>query len=326
MNLHSLIDAPTLARGRQDSCPPSVCGPDAGVLPRGLAQSPLVRGALAEFHQVTGLAAKLVPVALPTRVIRFGAQEHDFVRAVVCNPDGCRGCHQAQIALLRRLGGKLKPQQIACRCGLILLAVPVVAAGRHVATVIGGKVRVGRSGARALEALLPQLRLPGGKRAHRRLRADYYRVPMLTVQKLRGAVRLLDMLARLFAATLAHPPPPRSPADPPCICEAKQFVRLHLTEQLTNRQVAQALHLEESYFCRLFHRLAGMTFRAYVAQARVERARTLLLDSQQRIGEIASAAGFQSASDFNRVFKATAGMTPSEFRNQRDSASPPPSV
>jgi transcriptional regulator GlxA family with amidase domain len=63
-----------------------------------------------------------------------------------------------------------------------------------------------------------------------------------------------------------------------------------------------------------------------VAQARVERARTLLLDSQQRIGEIASAAGFQSASDFNRVFKATAGMTPSEFRNQRDSASPPPSV
>jgi len=310
------MDIPALSRVRQHPCQLSLGGPEASTLPRGLAQSPLVRGALAEFRRATGLAAKLVPAVLPTRLIRFGAQENDFVRAVVCNPDGCRGCHQAQLALLRRLGGKLKPQQVSCRCGLILFAVPVVAAGRHVATVIGGKVRVGRSGARALEALLPQLRLHGGKRALRRLRADYYRVPVLTVQKLRAAVRLLDMLARLFGETLVHPPPPRSLTDPPCICAAKQFVRLHLGERLTNRQVAQAVHLEESYFCRLFHRVTKMTFHAHVAQARVEQARTLLLNSHQRIGEIASATGFQSASDFNRVFKASVGTTPTEFRRK----------
>jgi ligand-binding sensor protein len=230
----------------------------------------LVRASLVEFHRATGLAAKLVPAVLPARVIRFGAQETDFCRAVVCNADGCRGCHQEQLALLRRLGGKLKPQQVSCRGGLIQLAVPVVLGGRHVATVLGGKVRVGRTGARAFDALLPQLRLHGGKRDFRQLRADYCRVPVLTVQKLRGAVRLLDMLARLFAETLAHPPSPRSTTEPPCICEAKQFVRLHLRERLTNRQVAQALHLEKSYFCRLFRRLTGLTFHAYVAQARVE--------------------------------------------------------
>ena len=310
------MDEATLSRVRQHSCHLSVRGPDAGTLPQGLAQSPLVRGSLAEFHRATGLAVKLVPTALPTRLIRFGAQENDFCRAAVCNPDGCPGCHQAQLTLLRRLGGKLKPQQASCRCGLVLLAVPVMAAGRHVATVIGGKVRVGRSGARAFEALLPQWRLPGGKRDLRRLRADYYRVPVLTVQKFRAAVRLLDMLARLFAETLAHPPPPRSPTDPPCICEAKQFVRLHLGERLTNRQAAQALHLEASYFCRLFHRLTKMTFHAYVAQARVEQARTFLQNSHQPIGQIAAAAGFQSASDFNRVFKASVGMTPTDFRRK----------
>jgi AraC-like DNA-binding protein len=271
---------------------------------------------LVEFRRVTGLAAKLVPAVLPTRVIRFGAQENDFCRAVVCNPDGCRGSHQEQLALLRRLGRKLKPQQVSCRCGLILLAVPIVAAGRHVATVIGGKVRVGHSGARAFEALLPQLRLPGGKRALRRLRADYYRVPVLTVQKLRAAVRLLDMLARLFAETLAHPSAPRSPQDPPCIYDAKQFVRLHLGERLTTLQVAHAMHLEESYFCLLFHRLTKMTFHAYVAQARVEQAKTLLLNSHQGIGQIASAVGFQSASYCNRVFKASVGMTPTDFRQK----------
>ena len=292
------------------------CGQDEGTLPRGLSRSPLVRGALAEFRRATGLAAMLVPAVLPTRVIKFGSQENDFCRAVVCNPDGCQGCHQEQLALLRRLGRKLKPQQVSCRGGLIQLAVPVVAAGQHVATILGGKVRVGRSRARAFEALLPQLRLHGGKRDLRRLRADYYRVPVLTVQKLRGAVRLLDMLARLFAETLAHPPPPRSAADPPCICEAKLFVRLHLSERLTNRQVAQALHLERSYFCRLFHRLTKMTFHAYVAQARVDQAKISLLNSHQAIGRIASDVGFQSASDFNRIFKSRVGMTPTDFRRK----------
>ncbi len=292
------------------------CRQDADTLPLALAQSPLVRGSLAEFHQTTGLAAKLVPAALPTRLIRFGAQQNDFCCAVVCHSKACQGCYQEQLALLRQLGRKLKPQQISCRGGLILLAVPVVAAGRHVATILGGKVRVGHAGARAFEALLPQLRLRGGKCDLRRCRADYYRVPILTLQKLRAATRLLDMLARLFAETLAHPPTPCFTDDPPCIREAKQFVRLHLGERITNRQAAQALHLEETYFCRLFHRLTKITFHAYVAQVRVEQAKALLLSSHQPIGRIAADAGFQSASDFNRVFKARAGMTPTRFRQQ----------
>src|ERR1019366_2534113 len=241
----------------------------------------------------------------------------DFCRAARCSARGCQACYRHQVDLLRRLDGKLKPQHTCCPSGFICLAVPVVAAGRHVATIIGGKVRVGRSGVRAFEALLPQLRLHGGKRDLRRWRADYYRVPVLTVLKLRAAIRLLDMLARLFAETLVHQPPPRSPTDPPCICEAKQFVRLHLGERLTTHQAARALHLEESYFCRLFHRLTKMTFHAYVAQARVEQARTLLQNSPQPIGQIASDTGFQSASDFNRVFKASVGMTPTDFRRMR---------
>jgi AraC-like DNA-binding protein len=53
-----------------------------------------------------------------------------------------------------------------------------------------------------------------------------------------------------------------------------------------------------------------------VAQARVAQARSLLLNTRQRIGQIASDAGFQSASDFNRVFKAAVGMTPTEFRRR----------
>jgi AraC-like DNA-binding protein len=93
-------------------------------------------------------------------------------------------------------------------------------------------------------------------------------------------------------------------------------VRLHLGERITTRQAAQALHLEECYFCRLFHRLTKITFREYVAQARVEQAKTLLRKIHQSIGQIASDVGFQSATDFNRIFKARVGMTPTDFRRK----------
>ncbi len=258
----------------------------------------------------------LVPAVLPTRVIRFGARENDFCRAALCNANACQGCHREQVILLRRLAHKLKPQQISCRGELIQFAVPVVSAGRHVATIIGGKVRVGRSGAREFKARLAQWRLHGSEPELRRLRAAYYSVPVLTLPKLRGALGLLDMLARLFAENLAHQTPSPTPKDPPCICEAKQFVRLHLGERFTNRQAARALHLEESYFCRLFHRLAKQTFHAYVAQERIAQAKSFLLSSHQPIGQIASDAGFQSASDFNRIFKASVRMTPTEFRQK----------
>lgn len=107
-----------------------------------------------------------------------------------------------------------------------------------------------------------------------------------------------------------------SRADPPCIDEAKQFVRLHLGERITTRDAAHAQNLTESHFCRLFHRCTGLTFHDYAASVRVEAAKAALADTYQRITDIAMAVGFQSVSDFNRVFKARGHMTPSAYRLQ----------
>jgi AraC-like DNA-binding protein len=291
------------------------CAQDGDFLQE-LEQSALVRQSLAEFRRVTGLAAKLVPAALPTRLIRFGAQDNDFCRAVGCSAHGCQACYRHQAELLSRLDRKLKPQQACCLAGFIHLAVPVLVSGRHIATVLGGKVRLGPDNPAKFAAVERHLRRCGLDRELSELRKAWFRAPLLKRPQLRAAMRLLDQLAKLFAKTIARQPASRSPTDPPCIAEAKQFVRLHLGERLTTRQAAQSLHLNESYFCRLFRRLSGMTFHVYLAKVRVEATQAALLNTHQSIGEIAYAAGFQSIPDFDRVFKARTGQTPSEFRDQ----------
>ena len=57
-----------------------------------------------------------------------------------------------------------------------------------------------------------------------------------------------------------------------------------------------------------------MNFVVYVARTRFEKACTFLEDRDLRISEIAFAAGFQSLSQFNRVFKKFSGKSPTQFR------------
>jgi AraC-like DNA-binding protein len=59
-----------------------------------------------------------------------------------------------------------------------------------------------------------------------------------------------------------------------------------------------------------------MTFTDYVARVRVEKVKNLLLDPNKRVSEAAYEAGFQSLSQFNRVFRRIAGASPSHYREQ----------
>src|ERR1035438_6490959 len=92
------------------------CAQDSNFLQE-LEQSALVRRSLADFRRVTGLAAKLVPAALPTHLIKFGAQDIDFCRALGCSARACQACFRHQTDLLNRLDRKLKPQQNYCVAG-----------------------------------------------------------------------------------------------------------------------------------------------------------------------------------------------------------------
>jgi len=284
---------------------------------RSLTESAVVRESLAEFRRLTGSAAKLVPAAIPDEGIPFGSEQNEFCCRVSSLSGGCPACHRMQEELLRRVGAKLEPQRAGCPAGMIHFAVPVMVAGRHGATVIGGKVLSSPANEAGFERVSRPLRHRITEDQLGELREAYLHAPVLTHAQLDAALRLLHLLAQLFVRAIAHQPAPCSDGEPPCIAEAKQLVRLHLNERVSTRQTAGALHLTESYFCRLFHRVTGMTFHEYVAEVRVEQAKALLLNSSRSVGDIAFAAGFQTLSGFNHVFKAKTGMTPSQFRRTR---------
>jgi len=57
-----------------------------------------------------------------------------------------------------------------------------------------------------------------------------------------------------------------------------------------------------------------LTFTDYLARVRIEKAKTLLLDPNRRVSEVAYEVGFQSLTHFNRVFRKLAGESPTSYR------------
>ncbi|MEO0972105.1 MAG: AraC family transcriptional regulator [Pseudomonadota bacterium] len=105
---------------------------------------------------------------------------------------------------------------------------------------------------------------------------------------------------------------------------AHQYVCMHATDpRLCASQVAAALNVSERTLRYAFADQAT-TFSALLAKVRVAKAKTLLREQprghQRRIIEIALRCGYQSASHFNRQFRAQVGMAPTAYRDQPNAA------
>jgi two-component system, response regulator YesN len=106
----------------------------------------------------------------------------------------------------------------------------------------------------------------------------------------------------------------RNRAEPVEIWKTRKFIEEHSGEQLSLRKVAKAVNTHPNYLSERFKQVTGMNFVEYVAQTRFTAACRLLHDGDLRISDIAFAAGFQSLSQFNRVFKRFSGKSPTQYR------------
>ncbi|MDP4097384.1 helix-turn-helix domain-containing protein [Paenibacillus sp. P96] len=98
------------------------------------------------------------------------------------------------------------------------------------------------------------------------------------------------------------------------ISEAYKYVALNIGRRISLDEVAEHLHLNASYFSRLFKKETGVTFIEYVTRMKVERAKELLDHTTHTVGEICELLGYDNQSYFIKTFKAHTGSTPAEYR------------
>jgi AraC-like DNA-binding protein len=110
-------------------------------------------------------------------------------------------------------------------------------------------------------------------------------------------------------------------AEPVAIWKARKYIDEHSREELSLTRVANAVNMNANYLSENFKQVTGIKFVDYVAHVRFKNACDLLRNSRLRISEIAFAVGFQSLSQFNRVFKKFSEKSPTQYREAESVAS-----
>jgi len=106
----------------------------------------------------------------------------------------------------------------------------------------------------------------------------------------------------------------RNRAEPVAIWKARKYIEEHSREELSLTKVVKAVNMNANHLSENFKQVTGINFVEYVARTRFNSACELLRNRNLRISEIAFAAGFQSLSQFNRVFKKFLGKSPTQYR------------
>jgi AraC-like DNA-binding protein len=92
------------------------------------------------------------------------------------------------------------------------------------------------------------------------------------------------------------------------------YIHEHYTRPMQLADLAVAMNMNAAYLSDLFCTTAGVTFHHYLEQLRLARAKDLLRDPLQRVGEVAYAVGYSVPNHFREVFKAHVGLPPSVWR------------
>lgn len=128
--------------------------------------------------------------------------------------------------------------------------------------------------------------------------------------------KLMDILVYMYRNQPDAFPGTRQLGGQNLIYNIQNYIDSHLTEDLRLDVLADRFFISKYYLSHSFKNITGYGFKEYVINARLAKAKDMLLRSSAEIQEISSASGFSSSSHFIRCFKATEGISPLQYRNR----------
>lgn len=94
----------------------------------------------------------------------------------------------------------------------------------------------------------------------------------------------------------------------------KDYIHLHYAERITMETLAELINITPNALSRFFKQRTNRNISDYINEVRIGYASAMLVDSMKTIVEICYDCGFNTISNFNRIFKQRKGCTPTEFR------------
>jgi AraC-like DNA-binding protein len=279
-----------------------------------LARSEIYRDYERAFRDAIGLPLSLRAVEAFDLPHQGAPNENRFCALMAASNQSCAACLQLQRKVEESAG--VEPRTLKCFAGLCDSAVPVRVGKDLVAFLQTGQILLHKPSKQEFSRVARQLLSWGVDTDLKQVEEAYFQTRVLTRAQYESILQLLGIFAQHLAALSNQLIVQEERAESPQIARARAFINEHQDEDLSLSEVAKAVNMSAFYFCKMFKQATGFTYTDYLARIRVEKVKNMLLDPHKRVSEAAFAAGFQSLSQFNRVFRKVAGEAPSAYRER----------
>ena len=98
------------------------------------------------------------------------------------------------------------------------------------------------------------------------------------------------------------------------IRQAKEYISEHYAEKIVLEDIAEIVGLNPVYFSVLFKNKTDMNFSAYLVHVRMEKAKEMLVETNETIAAIADRVGYKDSRYFSQIFTKMVGVKPALYR------------
>ncbi|MDY3846488.1 MAG: AraC family transcriptional regulator [Eubacteriales bacterium] len=130
-------------------------------------------------------------------------------------------------------------------------------------------------------------------------------------------IRLLVVLYRDFNLTDANCEIRCGVKHTDEINKAVAFINAHYCENITLKEIVSVSTVSKSTFIAAFYQQYNMTTWDYINIKRIEKALSLLKNTDKTILCVATECGYNNTANFNRIFKKITGITPKVYRSAK---------
>jgi len=282
-----------------------------------LAQLPLsslFRDYQQAFEATTGLPLVLRTAGSFRTPLQGSKRMNPFCALMAQANRSCAACLQMQQRLEE--AAMLEPKTLQCYAGLSETLVPVRLGHMVLGYLQTGQVFLRPPSRKNFAAMIRAIRGPEAGASQPLLKAAYFQTRVVTRKQYESIIRLLTIFAEHIATVSNQVLLQVSTVESPVTTRMRAYIAAHQHEALSLREAARAVNMSVCHFCKAFKRGTGLNFTEYIARARVESVKQMLLNAHTHVSEAAYASGFQSLSQFNRVFRRVTGETPGSYRGR----------
>ncbi len=268
-----------------------------------------IKAFLTDFHNMTGLTISFWDAERNQLV--FAPQEMpEFCKLIKGIPAGKKRCLICDKKLIAECSQKLVPVSAKCHAGLMDTAMPVIHQDQVLAYILFGQTRDSYVTPKEAEEQLLKLSREL-KLSYSTLADAYFPLKSLQPQVIKSTAAILHSASlSLFNSKVIDL------TENKLVAAINEYLTKNIQNPLSVSILCEEFQISKNHLYSLWKKHFNTTIGDYILRLRMEKARAMLTNDDEKINQICIRVGIPDYNYFSKLFKHYYGLSPRDYRKQ----------